>query len=158
MKWNIYKLQNQIQDVYFNFYVWSESYHWTRCILQFVWNEHVIWGYIIGHFGPIPLNKWFSSNPKMHNSLIRNPNDVKLVTILKVFERDTTLMKTRFSFGAHIKSYPRWNIWTYGLTLRKYFDMLKFPNFHLKVHHDPSSKRKTVQHQTCSPWSKLSKE
>jgi hypothetical protein len=69
-----------------------------------------------------------------------NSNKVKCVTKFRRFEIDTTLMKELFSFGAHIKSLVGWNVEVYGLTLRKNFNMLKFPNFHLKIFRDPSSK------------------
>ena len=138
MRWKLSKLHNQIQCVYFNFDVLSGS--------KFNFFEHVIWGYIIGHFWPIPLIKWFFQTSKMHNSIISNPNYMKFVTIFKVFEIATTLMKTLFSFESHIKRQARWNIEIYGLTLRKIFNMLKFPNFDLKIHHDPISKWKSVQH------------
>jgi len=36
--------------------------------------------------------------------------------------------------------------------------MLKFPNFHLKIHHDTSFKWKSVEHESCSSWSNLSKK
>jgi hypothetical protein len=36
--------------------------------------------------------------------------------------------------------------------------MLKFSNFHLKIHHDTSFKWKSVQHESCSSWSNLSKK
>ena len=99
---------------------------------------------IIGHFGPIPLNKWFSSTSKMHNSFMQNPNEVKFVTKLNRFERATTFMKELFPFEVHSKSYSRWKKWTFGLVLRKFSNMFDFPNFHLKIHHDPSFKWKKV--------------
>jgi hypothetical protein len=43
------------------------------------------------------------------------------------------------------------------LVLRKISIMFDFPNFQLKLHHDPSFKWKSIQHESCSPWSHLSK-
>ena len=118
MIWMPFKLHDQFQYVYFNFDVWR------RC--KFNIQIHVLRRNIIGHFGPIPLNKWFSSTPKMHNSFILNPNEVKLVTNLKDFERDTTLMKDLLSFEVHRKSYSSWKKWTHGLILRFFFICLIF--------------------------------
>jgi len=87
-----------------------------------------------------------------------NLNKVKLLTKLKRFERDTTLMKEIFSYEFHRKSYSRWKKWTYDLGLRKFSNMFDFPNFHLKLHHDPSFKWKSVQYESCSSWSHLSKK
>ena len=52
-------------------------------------------------------------------------------------ERDTTLVKKPFPFKAHSKSYSRWKKWLFDLVLRKFSIMFDFPNFHLKIHHDP---------------------
>jgi hypothetical protein len=62
----------------------------------------VVRGNIIGHFGPLPLNKEFSSTSKMYNSLMPNPNDVKFVTKFKRDEIYTTFMKEMFPFEAWI--------------------------------------------------------
>ena len=64
--------------------------------------------YLLG--GIEGLMKEEVNNPvnTMHNSFIPNPNEVKFVTILKRFERATTLMKEPFSFEVHRKSYSRW--------------------------------------------------
>jgi hypothetical protein len=59
---------------------------------------HVPRGNIIGHFGPLPLNKQFSSTSKMHNSFMTNPNKVKFVNKFKMFEIATTLMKELYPF------------------------------------------------------------
>jgi len=67
-------------------------------------------------------------------------------------------MKEHFPFEAHRKSYSRWKKWTFDLGLRKFSHMFDFPNFHLKLHHGPSFKWKSVQHESCSPWSHLSKK
>ena len=143
------KFHNKIKDVYFNFDVSR------KC--RFNFQMHVLRGNIIGHFGPMPLNKWFSSTFKMHKSLIPNPNEVKFVTKLNRFERSTTFMKEPFSFEVHRKSYSRWKKWTFDLGLRIFLNMFDFPNFHLKIHHDPSFKWKSVQHESCYPWSNISK-
>ena len=42
--------------------------------------------------------------------------------------------------------------------LEFFFDMFDFPNFHLKISHDPSFKLKSVQHKSCSYWYNLSKK
>ena len=86
-----------------------------------------------------------------------NPNEVKFVTKLNRFERATTFIEERFSFEVHRKSYSRWKKCTFDLGLRKFSNMFDFPNFHLKIHHDPSFKWTSVQHESCSPWSHLSK-
>ena len=74
----------------------------------------------------------------MHNSLMPNPNGVKFVTKFNRDERDTTLVKKPFSFGAHSKSYSRWKKWSFDMVLRKFSNMFDFSNFHLKIHHDLS--------------------
>jgi hypothetical protein len=97
-------------------------------------------GNIIGNFGPLPLKKQFSSTSKMHNSLILNPNEVKYVKILNRDEIFTTFMKEPIPFEAHSKSYSRWKKCSFDLVLRKISIMFDFPNFQLKLHHDPSFK------------------
>jgi hypothetical protein len=136
MRWNPLNSNDQIQDVYFYFYVWRK--------FKFNLKTHVPKRNIIGHFGPIPLNKWFSSTSKMHNSFMQNPNEVKFVTKLNRFERATTFIKERFSFEVHRKSYSRWKNWTFDFGLRKFSNMFDFPNFQLKIHHDTSFKWKSV--------------
>ena len=149
MRWNPLNSNDQIQDVYFYFYVWRK--------FKFKFQIHVPTRNIIGHFGPIPLNKWYSSNSKMHNSFMQNPIEVKFVTKLNRFERATTFIKERFSFEVHRKSYSRWKKWTFDLGLRKFSNMFDFPNFQLKIHHDTSFKWKSVQHESCFPWPHHSK-
>ena len=68
-----------------------------------------------------------------------------------------TFIEERFSFEVHRKSYSRWKKCTFDLGLRKFSNMFDFPNFQLKIHHDTSFKWKSVQHESCSPWSHLSK-
>ena len=119
---------------------------------------HVPRGNIIGHFGSLLLNKWFSSTYKMHNSFMTNPKEFKLVATLNISERATTLMKKLFQFEVPSKSYSRWKMWTFDLVLRNFSNMFDFPNFHLKIHHDTSLKWKCFQHESCSPWPHLSKK
>ena len=89
---------------------------------------------------------------------MQNPIEVKFVTKLNRFERATTFIKERFSFEVHRKSYSRWKKWTFDLGLRKFSNMFDFPNFQLKIHHDTSFKWKSVEHESCSSWSNLSKK
>ena len=90
MIWKSLKFHDQIQDFYFNFYVWSK--------FKFNLKIHVPRGNIIGHFGPIPLNKWFSSTSKMHNSFMPNPDHDNFVTKLNILEIYTTLIRELFPF------------------------------------------------------------
>ena len=148
MIWWPFKFHDKIIDVLSNF----DSLKKFKFNLQM----YVPKGNIIGHFGPLPMNKRFSSTSEMHKPFMPNPNEVKLVTKLNRYKRDTTLMKELFSFEAHIKSYLRWKKWTFGLVLRKFSFMFDFANVHLKVHHDPSFKGKKFQNESCSPRSHLS--
>ena len=142
MRWNPLNSNDQIQDVYFFFYVWRK--------FKFNLKMHVPRRNIIGHFGPSPLNKWYSSTSKMHNSFTQNPNEVKFMTKLNRFERATTFIKERFSFEVHRKSYSRWKKWTFDLGLRKFSNMFDFPNFQLKIHHDTSSNEKVFNMKVVS--------
>ena len=103
---------DQFQDVFSNFY--------SLRSFKFNLRGHVIRGNIIGHFGPSSWNKQFSSNFKMHKSLIPNPYDMEFVTQLKRDEIATTFVKKPFSFGAHSKSYSRWKKWSFDFVLIKF--------------------------------------
>jgi len=109
MRWRPSKFHDKFQDVFSNFYSLRN--------VKFNLQGQVTRGNIIGHFGPSSLNKQFSLTSKMHNSLIPNPNDV--VTQLNRDEIATTFMKEPFSFGAHSKSYSRWEKWSFDFVLRK---------------------------------------
>ena len=131
------KFHDHIKYVLLNFDVWKK--------FKFNLQMEVPRGNIIGHFGPWPLNKWFSSTSNMHNSFMKNLNEVKFVTKLNRFEIYTTLMKELFPFETHSKSYSRWKKWTFDLVLRKFSTVFDFSNLHLKIHHDPDSKWEKFQ-------------
>ena len=83
--------------------------------VKFNLQGHVPRGHIIGHFGPLPLNKQFFSTSKIHISIIQTPNGVKFQIKLNIIERATTLYKEPSSFEAHIKSYSMWKEGSFDL-------------------------------------------
>ena len=138
-----FKFHDQFQDVLSNFY--------SLINVKFYLQGHVPRGNIIGPFGLSPLNKQLSSTSKMHTSFMKIPNDVKFVTKLNRNERPTTLVKKKISFGAHSKSFLRWEKGSFDFVLRKFSIMFDFSNLHLKINHDPSFKCKSVKHESCFP-------